>query len=160
MRSAAATILGTTGCTNLRFPHEGPLQAWLENDIESAIRTADALRLATAPHTDTFTKQWHGFRRHHEELDFGGKYRRQRYMVWRAAALKALCERNAFQDAADSQQARNVLASTMRYFWPTIDADGNFPDGNFWRVSDPDQPDALAEYAGMVLVLLRQALAR
>ena len=55
---------------HLRFPHEGPLNAWLENDIESAIRTADALRLATTPSTAHFTTIWDAFRRHHEELDW------------------------------------------------------------------------------------------
>ena len=78
-------------------------------------------------------------------------------MTWRAAALKAMVERKAFQDDADAQQARDVLASTMHYFWPTIDVDGNFPGGNFWKVANSDDPDPLAEYAGTVLILLRQA---
>jgi hypothetical protein len=152
-----------SGC---RFPREGPLQAWLENDIESAIRTADAFRLATAPTTKTFTAQWNNFRQQHEDLDQRGKHCRMRYMVWRAAALKVMCERNQFQDDADAQQARNVLAQTMHYFWPTIDAHGHYPDGNFWQpklvdVSDGTQaPDPLAAYTAMVLVLLRQALRR
>lgn len=151
-----------SGC---RFPHEGPLQAWLENDIESAIRTADALRLATTPSTAHFTTIWDAFRRHHEELDCGGKYRRERYMAWRAAALKALCARNCFQDDADAKQARDVLAETMRYFGP-YDADGNCDGGNFWHpklcdFSDGSQrPDPFTEYAAMVLTLLRQALPR
>ncbi len=147
----------------LRFPHEGPLQAWLENDIESAIRTADALRLATVPHTDTFTKQWHTFRRHHEELDCGGKYRRRRTMIWRAAALKVICERDRFQDDIDRRLANDVLAQTMLWFWPTIDVNGDYPGGNFWQpklvdFSDATQaPDPLAEYAAMVLLLMRKA---
>ena len=147
---------------HLRFPHEGPLNAWLENDIESAIRTADALRLATTPSTAHFTTIWDAFRHHHEELDQRGKYCRERFMIWRAAALKALCERNAFQDAADAKQARDVLAETMHYFWPTIGADGNFPDGNFWqpKLCDSQRPDPFAEYTAMVLTLLRQALPR
>ena len=147
-----------SGC---RFPHEGPLRAWLENDIESAIRTADALRLATTPSTAHFTTIWDNFRRHHEELNSGGKYRRQRYMVWRAAALKALCERNCFQDDVDAKQARDVLAETMHYFWPSIDANGNFWQPKLCDFSDGIQrPDPFAEYAAMVLVLLRQALPR
>lgn len=143
----------------LRFPRAGPLQAGLENDIESAIRSADALRLATVAHTTTFGKQWATFRQHHQELDCGGKYRRLRTMVWRAAALKAICERNLFQDDVDAQQAGNVLAQTMLFFCPSIDGNGDFPGGNFWRVGDRDRPDAMAEYAAMVLLLLRRALA-
>lgn len=149
------------GC---RFPHNGPMQTWLENDIESAIRSADALRLATTPSTATFTKQWAAFKLHHEELDGRGKYLRMRTMVWRAAALKALCERDCFQDCIDADQARTVLTQTMLWFWPTIDAEGNYDGGNFWRpklvnCSDGSrQPDALSEYAAMVLLLMRQVL--
>jgi hypothetical protein len=152
-----------SGC---RFPHEGPLPASLENDIESAIRSADRRRLDVVPTTAHFTTIWDNFRRQHEDLDQRGKYCRMRYMVWRAAALKALIERNAFQDVVDAQQARDVLTQTYRYFWPTIDADGNCDGSNFWQpklvnFSDGTQsPDPLTSYAPMVLTLLRQAVIR
>jgi hypothetical protein len=67
------------GC--LDFAHEGPLHNWLEHDIEDVICAADQLGLATVPQTETFTKQWATFRKHHEELDARGKYCRKRYMI-------------------------------------------------------------------------------
>lgn len=150
----------------LRFPHEGPLRDWLEYDIESAIRAADELRLTSLPQTETFTKRWATFRSHHEELDGRGKYCRNRYMIWRAAALTAICERNCFQDDTDAHEAHDKLAKTMRWFWPTVSENGNYPGGNFWRptlydCSDGSQrPGAMAEYAAMVLLLMRHVLKR
>ena len=145
------------------FPHEGPLHDWLEQDIKDVIHAADQLRLATVPQTQTFTKQWATFRKHHQDLDAGGKYCRKRYMVWRAAALTVICERDRFQDEVDAKEARDKLAKTMRWFWPSIDASGNYVDGNFWcpklcDFSDGSQgPDPLTEYAAMVLLLMRRA---
>lgn len=135
--------------SQVRYPHEGPLHTWLENDIENAIKAADALRLVTQPQTKTFSEQWATFRRYHEELDERGKYRRNRYMTWRAAALKVLCECDRFQDDTDAREAHDKLAQTMRWFTPNIDAVGNFHGGNFWRGNVPP-----TEYAAMVLLLM------
>jgi hypothetical protein len=146
----------------LGFPRcgYGPLEAWLEHDIEDAITAADRLRLATAPTTKLFTIAWDNFKRQHEELECRGKYRRLRYMTWRATALKVLCERHRFQDEADAHQARDKLLATLKWFWPDIDMFGNFgtEGGNFWRVGDREHPDQLAQYAIMVLLLMRLAL--
>ncbi len=139
-----------------RFPREGPLHDWLEYDIAEAIKAADALRLATKPTTERFAAQWDRFKGHHQELDERGKYRRQRTMIWRAAALKALCDRDGFQDDTDRREAHDKLTATMRYFWPSLTADGDYDGGNFWQVKAA--PNPLAEYAAMVLTLLRQAL--
>jgi hypothetical protein len=147
-----------------RFPHCGPLQADIERDIEAVIRVADQLRLSVVPKTERFAAQWQTFRKHHEELDSGGKYRRRRYMVWRAAALKVLCYRDCFQDEIDARQAHDKLAATMHYFWPTIAAGGSYPGGNFWQPALVDFADGrrgldlLGEYAAMVLLVTAQVL--
>jgi hypothetical protein len=55
------------------FPREGPLHDWLEQDIQDAIKAADALRLVTKPRTKRFAARWSTLRKHHEELDGRGK---------------------------------------------------------------------------------------
>ena len=151
--------------SHARFPHEGPLHDWLEYDIEAAIKQTDALRLATVRQTDTFAKQWASFRQHHENLDQRGKYRRLRYMIWRAAALTVLCQRDRFQDDTDAREARDKLANTMRWFWPDMTAKGDYHGGNFWRPKLQDYADGaqrldpLAEFAAEVLLLTQRALA-
>jgi hypothetical protein len=75
--------------------------------------------------------------------------------VWRAAALKVAHERGWGQDEADDVVIRSKLAETMAEFG-LVAADGSYNGGNFWRPSvsqDGDSP--LAEYAMMVLVLVR-----
>jgi hypothetical protein len=147
-----------------RFPHAGPLLDWLEYRIAELIKAADIMRLATQPTTKTFGRQWDTFRHHHCELDGRGKYRRQRYMIWRAAALKVLCDRNRFQDEIDAGSGKAALKATMLWFWPDIDIHGNHPGGgNFWRVEIVKfgdgtlRPDPMTEYAVMVLSLMRKA---
>jgi hypothetical protein len=76
-------------------------------------------------------------------------------MIWRAAALTVLCERDCSQDVIDRQDARDKLAATLRYFWPTIEVNGDFPGGNFWRPKSVE-PDPLAD-AATVLLSMRQA---
>jgi hypothetical protein len=142
---------------HLRFPPANALIGWLGLDIRDLIKTADVLRKWTVPQTKTFKEQYNIFRKHHEELDCRGKYCRLRYMVWRAAALKVIWDRGQFQDCVARRETRDTLLATMHFFWPTIDVDGNFDGGNFWVVSDPTKPDALTEYAAMVLLLMRQA---
>jgi hypothetical protein len=105
----------------------------LNKTSKMTIHAADRLRLATVLQTKTFIEQWATFRKHHQDLDGGGKYCRKRYMVWRAAALAVICERDCFQDEVDAKEAHDKLAKTLRWFWPSIDAAGNYADGNFWR---------------------------
>jgi hypothetical protein len=139
-----------------------PLDAWIERDVEEACRAADRLRLAVIPTTKRFSNMWATFRRHHEQLDGNYKHRRIRWLVWRAAALTVICARNRFQDVVDANQARDKLAATMHELGP-IEPDGSFPGGgNFWRVGHDSAgtPDPLAEYAVMVLSLVRAAARR
>jgi hypothetical protein len=148
----------------LRFPCEGPLRNGLETDITDAIKAADALRLATIPQTAAFGKQWADLRQH-EDLDGGGKNRRRRYMVWRAAALNVLCQRNHFQDSIDAGVAAAALVKTMKWFWPELMYDGSYDGGNFWlpRLQDADgtpRSDSLASYAAMVLLLMHRSMAQ
>ncbi len=77
-----------------RFPRANPPIAQLEHDIEDLVKAADILRQSTVPQTKTFKARYGRFRKQHEELDCRGKYCRLRYMVWRAAALKVICERD------------------------------------------------------------------
>jgi hypothetical protein len=151
----------------VRFPRETiPPHDRLEIEITTAIKAADALRLSITPQTARFDRQWMTFRRYHEDLDQGGKYRRKRFMVWRAAALKVFCERDYFQDKVADAVALGVLIGTMRWFAPNLMFSGDYYEGgNFWQprlveCSDGvQQPlDAFAGYAAMVLTLMRRAL--
>jgi hypothetical protein len=150
----------------LSKPPQGyhPLEAWIEYDIENAIEAADQLRLTVTPTTEHFAAIWARFRRQHEELDDCGDYRRNRYLVWRAAALKVMCDRNRFQDDINRKQARDKLVVTMLEFGP-YGADGSVIgyQCNFWHprlstFSDGSvRPSPLEDYASMVLLLMRQS---
>jgi hypothetical protein len=150
-----------------RFPIAVHTKApWLELDVRDLIKEADVLRLSIVPKTETFKAQFERFREHHENLESRGKYCRTRYMVWRAAALKAIWDCGSFQDCICRREARDTLLATMDYFacGVMIDIDGNYEGGNFWRpvwvnYSDGTQGyNSLGEYAAMVLVLMRQAI--
>jgi hypothetical protein len=141
----------------------GPLDATLEAAITATIEVADAARREMQPSTPHFDIMWQRFRQHHERLDDGADWRRRRYLVWRAAALTVIGEFAAFQDRLDAEQAHDRLAETMREFGPYA-PDGSYGGGNFWRptvrwrTSVPWQREAadpLAEYASMVLLLVR-----
>jgi hypothetical protein len=73
-----------------------------------------------------------------EELDQRGKYRRYRLMIWRAAALKMICDRDCFQDDIDRRQARDKLLESYQFFGPyningnTCNDDGSYGGCNFW----------------------------
>jgi hypothetical protein len=154
----------------LDFPCYGPLEAWIETDVEELCRAADERRLALKPQTERFAQMWATFRRHHENLEDCWKHRRQRWLTWRAAALTVICDRDRFQDVIDRNQARAKLAETMREHGP-YEPDGSYrcgpyPDGsfsctNFWRPEIADfsdgtsRPHPLTEYAAMVLMLVR-----
>jgi hypothetical protein len=135
------------------------LDAGIEHDIEEACRAADGLRLAIVPTTKRFAEMWATFRRHHEQLDGSYKFRRRRWLAWRAAALTVICARNRFQDVVDANQARDKLAATMRELSP-IEPDGSFPGGVRVGHDSDGTPDPLAEYAVMVLSLVRAAARR
>jgi hypothetical protein len=146
-----------------------PLGYWIEDDIEDAIRATDQLRLTVVPTTKHFTEMWATFRSHHVALDDGYKYRRKRYLVWRAAALKEMCDRDSFQDESDQRQARNKLVATLREFGfqatGTPSADYHRASNcNFWhpgRVTFSDGReglDPLAEYVSMVLLLMQRSM--
>ena len=78
----------------VQFPSSA-LDAWIETHIRDVFRAADARRLALDVTTKTkhFAAMWADFRREHVELDDRGKYRRNRYWIWRAATLKQAHER-------------------------------------------------------------------
>jgi hypothetical protein len=138
----------------LRFPRHGPLDAEIERHIEELCQAADERRLAIVPTTKRFAEMWATFRRHHEGLEDCWKYRRRRWLVWRAAALKVAFECGWGQDEADDVVIRGKLAETMAEFGP-VAADGSYNGGNFWRPSVSHDGEPLAEYAMMVLVLVR-----
>jgi hypothetical protein len=154
----------------------GPLEYPIEADIEDAIRGTDQLRLSIVPTTKHFAEMWTTFRRHHETLDDIYEYRRKRYLIWRAAALKEMCDRNRFQDDADRRQACDKLAATMREFG-SYNANGSVTGYNckFWdpqlvdfrtsrkcvvrpSADDGREPSPLEEYASMVLLLMKQSM--
>jgi hypothetical protein len=104
----------------VQFP-SSPLDAWIETHIRDVFRAADAHRLALDATTKTkhFAGMWEDFRRQHEDLDGRGKYRRNRYWIWRAAVLKIAHERGGcflhgrgflFQDVIDANLCANKLA--------------------------------------------------
>jgi hypothetical protein len=142
----------------------GPLDAWIEDDVEELIQRADRLRLSIVPETKRFTDIWAAFRRRHENLEDRNKYRRNRYLTWRAAALTLICQRDRFQDVVDRNTAHDKLAATMREFGP-LAPDGSYGAFNFWRVvavqfSDGTTgPDPLSEYASMVMMIAKRAYA-
>jgi hypothetical protein len=152
----------------LRYPRHGPLDSWIERYIiEDICRAADKLRLTVKPATQRFTATWATFRKHHETLDDNYEYRRKRWLVWRAAALKVAHDHGDlpygdFQDEADFIQCRDLLSETLAEFWPGIKPDGSCdrsPHINFWvpdivRADGSKDKDPLAEYAAMVLLLI------
>jgi len=154
----------------LCFPPHGPLDSWIEHYIvEDICRAADKLRLTVVPTTERFTATWATFRKHHEALDDSYKHRRKRWLVWRASALRVAHDHGDlpfgdFQDEADFIQCRNLLTETLAEFWPGIKPDGSCdlaPHINFWVPdtvradgSTDTNPDPLAEYAAMVLLLI------
>lgn len=141
----------------------GPLDAGIERKVEDLIQAADARRLDVI---FGHGPMWAMFRAHHEALEERGKYRRRRYMIWRAAALKTICDCHQFQDDIDAAQAHNKLAATMAEFGGSCAPDGAFGDGcNFWRPElhlDGDDGtsgfDPLHEYAMVVLALVRATM--
>jgi hypothetical protein len=141
----------------------GPLDAWIEHDVDELIQRADRLRLSIVPETKRFTDMWAAFRRHHENLEDRNKYRRRRYLTWRAAALTLICQRDCFQDVIDRSMARDKLAATMREFGP-LAPDGSYGGSNFWRAATVQfaggatGPDPLSEYAAMVLLITKRSI--
>lgn len=141
-----------------------PLDAQLERDVEGLMAAADCWRLSIVPTTKAFAAMWTTFRGHHENLEDNWSYRRQRWLVWRACALKVIYDRGVFQDVVDHTQCHNKLVATLAWFWPGIKPDG-FVDGyqtNFWRTraDDNGSRDPLGEYTEMVLSLTRAAVSR
>src|SRR5436305_1103694 len=86
------------------------------------------LRLRHSP------SKWAAFKQHHEGLEDCYKYRRMRFLIWRASALKVTYDRDAFQDQIDAKLARDTLLATLHFFWGDFDVNGNAPDSavNFW----------------------------
>ena len=155
--------------SRLCFPRHGPLDIWIERRIvEDICRAADKLRLTVTPTTARFEAMWARFSHHHNRLEESYEYRRKRWLVWRASALKVAHDHGDlphgdFQDEADFVQCRNLLTVTLAEFWPGIKPDGScdrFPHINFWRVESirpdgsKDPGDPLSEYAEMVLQLV------
>jgi hypothetical protein len=138
-----------------------PLDSWLEHAVETMIEDADALRLSVSPATKHFGATWALFRRQHEHLETSYRYRRNRYLVWRAAGLTVLRARNRFQDLADLEQVRDRLAATMAEFGP-VAVDGSYRGGNFWKpvLVDFDDgthgPAPLAHYSSLVLLMMHR----
>jgi hypothetical protein len=95
---------------------------------------------------------WAGFRERHTELEDRWKYRRKRYLLWRAAALKTMLDRGNYQDAADAQMIRDKLLATNREFGP-LDDHGGYGNYNIWRPASP-----LEQYAADVLALFSVAI--
>jgi hypothetical protein len=144
-------------------------EEFVERYVEDACRAADNVRLRVVPRTQRFTDRWAAFRRHHEDLEDSAKYRRTRWLIWRAAALRTALDFNLgiTQDEADARIVHVKLAQTMRELGP-YDANGYCADANeyrssnsnFWRAStlnydgQPKKLGPLHQYAEMVLVLV------
>jgi hypothetical protein len=149
---------------------------WLERHIERVIRAADARRLATdaMPKTERFTDMWATFRQTHEHLDAGGKYRRLRFWIWRAAVLRvAYVERaglflhgrgSLFVGLSEAALARDKLREAMDAAGGVgmFELDGRPVCGDychFWRpavllkVDGGREAAPLNDYAVMVLAL-------
>jgi hypothetical protein len=152
----------------LCFPQHGPLDTWIERRIvEDVCRAADRLRLSVTPATARFEATWARFCHHHNTLDESYEYRRKRWLVWRASALRVAHDHGDlphgdFQDEADFIQCRALLTETLAEFWPGIKPDGSHdrhPGINFWRAEciradGSKDTDPLGEYAAMVLQLV------
>ncbi len=139
----------------LGFPRQyDPLEAEIEHGVEDAILHADRCRLAIADALAAFPQMWAAFRKHHIALDDRWKYRRRRFLIWRAAALKTMLERGYYQDAVDAEMIQEKLLATYREFGP-LDVNGSYGPYNLWR---PDS--SLEEYAADVLALFTIALPR
>jgi hypothetical protein len=144
----------------LQFPQHGPLDSWIERYIvEDICRAADKLRLSVEPATQRFAARRARFRHHHEALEACSKYRRKRWLVWRASALRVAYDHGDlphgdFQDELDFIQCRNLLTETLAEFWPGIKPDGsrdgssfNFWCGEFTHADGSKDTDPLGEYA-------------
>ena len=161
----------------VQFPSSA-LDAWIETHIRDVFRAADARRLALDVTTKTkhFAAMWADFRREHVELDDRGKYRRNRYWIWRAATLKQAHERGGcflhgrgflFQDVIDANLCANKLAEAMAGAGAIgmYHLDGSYirggSDHNFWRPCWVENEDGtrhtmpIHDYAAMVLSLVR-----
>jgi hypothetical protein len=145
-----------TWIRTLGFPRQhGPLDAEVEHAAENAILEADARRLAVSR---TLPDIWQDFRKHHVELDGRGKYRRMRYRIWRAAALKTLLACLYYQDDADIVQIGGKLVATYRDL-------GLEPDGGIGRYSysiwrPTSRNSYLETYAADVLALFEVVMPR
>jgi hypothetical protein len=84
-----------------RPPLHSPFDAALEHHIEDMCWAADRRRLAIVPSTKHFAEIWATFRRHHEWHEGDWDYRRNRFLIWRTAALKVTLERGWGQDSAN-----------------------------------------------------------
>ena len=145
----------------LGFPRRyGPLEAAIEHAVEDAILHVDRRRLAVAGALAALPQMWAVLCKHHIALDDCWKYRRKRYLLWRAAALKTMLHRSLYQDAADAAMIRDRLLATYREFAP-LDINGNYGTSyNIWR-PDPRSPvSGLECYAADVLALFSIATPR
>lgn len=138
-----------------------PLDAWLESAVDELMAAGDRRRLSTTPTTEKFAALWATFRKHHEELEECWDYRRKRWLIWRACALKVIYDRGDFQDAVDRRQCHDKLVAALAWFWPGIKPDG-YADGseiNFWRTKarDDGSRNILGEYVETVLSLMKAA---
>jgi hypothetical protein len=141
----------------LGFPRRHqPLEAQVEHDIEDAIKRADEHRLSVwRGLTLSGIPIWAGFRKRHLELDERWDYRRNRYLVWRVAALKTLVDREQYYDPIDGKLTRDKLLATYREFWP-LDINGRDPESNI-SLWEPRNGNPFHEYAADVLSLFSVA---
>jgi hypothetical protein len=116
------------------------------------IEHVDARRIAVA----SVLPIWDSFRRRHDDLDGCPKYRRRRYLIWRAAAMTMLLERGAYQDEADAAMIRAKLVDTYADGIGPLDAAGSYDGYNLWNPTAPG--DDLENYAADVLALFRVAI--
>jgi len=140
----------------LGFPRRhDPLEAEIEHAVEDAIRHADARRLAVARALAFSSCMWSAFRERHTELDERWDYRRNRYLIWRAAALKTMLDRGYYQDAVDAQMIRDKLLATYREAVGPLDVNGSYGKYNLWR---PVGDSPFEQYAADVLALFSVAI--
>jgi hypothetical protein len=143
-----------TWVRTLGFPRRyAPLDAAIEHAVEDAILRADARRLAVGR---ALPMIWADFRRHHDELDGRGKYRRLRYRIWRAAALKTMLDHHHYQDEAEAAIIRSKLAAV--YVELGFGPDGTLSAYCLWQPRS--RTDNLETYAADVLALFTEAMPR
>jgi hypothetical protein len=133
-------------------PAPAPDTQWLEAEVAQLIRETDAMRLKTKPDTKKFDQAWRRYIDTHVDLEADYAGRRDRYLIWRAAALTGLYYANTARSENDAVMIFQERTRTMEALGPV--PLGPLTHGMLWRPR-PGEDDALSEYAAMTLLLVQ-----